>query len=462
MTKYKVATVLAGVLLTTLAHSEQPLSKRPYMSGQSIAIIGAGVSGLSTARALLEQGVDARLITVIESNPQAGGKVDSVQVDGRPYELGAMMIIPHRYAPIEALAKKYNLSTRPVKIKGMDLDITTGKIAAKPSLLESAEAIEEFKRYYLQYKKHFSHLNDPKGFSEIPAALQKSWPDFVRDEGYQEMDKAFASILSASGFLRPEDPPQAAQVARMLSPDGLFRIQTDGIQIFNGRGYQQLWLMEAADLAKSDVTFLYNSTVSSIQRNEQTTSVLIKGGAPLSFDHVMYTGNLEYLPELLDQASPEEVALYKQVTHYDYRSYIMHIKNLPVTDSAVINFVPTMFTVDAGRPILAIKPYADTDVYVVYAYGTPSMSDDTILANIKSDIAKFPGASVGSVESKKAWTYFPHVSIKANMQTFFNSAMNEEGRGGVWFTGEATSYTATIEVYEAAQGMTQLFLQNKL
>jgi protoporphyrinogen oxidase len=52
----------------------------------SFAVLGAGAAGLTSARTLLEAGY--RNITVVESDPTAGGKCRAVEVDGKPFDLG--------------------------------------------------------------------------------------------------------------------------------------------------------------------------------------------------------------------------------------------------------------------------------------------------------------------------------------------------------------------------------------
>nr|WP_247649546.1 FAD-dependent oxidoreductase [Mycobacterium ulcerans] len=57
-----------------------------------IAIVGAGAAGLSAAVRLRDRGYDD--VTVLEGAQQVGGKACSVEVDGRDYDLGAVVITP--------------------------------------------------------------------------------------------------------------------------------------------------------------------------------------------------------------------------------------------------------------------------------------------------------------------------------------------------------------------------------
>src|SRR4051812_9476134 len=65
----------------------------PKASGKrpSIAIVGAGATGLTLASELSHMGFD---VTVLEANAQVGGKCASAHVDGRHYDMGAVAGVP--------------------------------------------------------------------------------------------------------------------------------------------------------------------------------------------------------------------------------------------------------------------------------------------------------------------------------------------------------------------------------
>ena len=55
-----------------------------------VAIIGAGIAGLSAANHLIENGI--KDIVVIEARDRIGGRIHTVKHNGRPLELGAQWI----------------------------------------------------------------------------------------------------------------------------------------------------------------------------------------------------------------------------------------------------------------------------------------------------------------------------------------------------------------------------------
>src|SRR5687767_6128628 len=74
-----------------------------------IAIIGGGVAGLVAARTLVELGVDD--LVVFERASEVGGKSCTVDIDGRPHDLGATMGVPLDYDQVNAIAAEAGIAT---------------------------------------------------------------------------------------------------------------------------------------------------------------------------------------------------------------------------------------------------------------------------------------------------------------------------------------------------------------
>ena len=341
--------------------------RRPYQPGQSIAVIGAGVTGLAAARTLVTEGVDPRLITVFEKNPEPGGKVETIRIDDRDYELGAAVIVPGRYKVIEALARRHGLTTRPLG-RGQQLDVTTGKPAPRRTCLETARLIVQVVRYAVLYHTRFKGFLSPFGYADIPQELKRTWPEFVNEQGLEGMDRAVAPVVGGSGYLRLDDPPQAAQIARLLRVSSILALILRGVRAFDTGGFQELLRREARALQKRGARFEFGRTVTQIVRGDRTN--LMIDGERREFDHVFYTADLSYLGYLLAGASPSELQLFGRVSHYDYRCYILRADGLPnESKSYAAGIIPYMFQGVSERPVLIVKPYADTRIYLVYAYG---------------------------------------------------------------------------------------------
>lgn len=90
-----------------------------------IVIVGAGAAGLSAAVRLRDRGYDD--VTVFEGAQQVGGKACSVEVDGRDYDLGAVVITP-QYPNVLALADRYRVPTFPRSEAALAVDLKIGRL----------------------------------------------------------------------------------------------------------------------------------------------------------------------------------------------------------------------------------------------------------------------------------------------------------------------------------------------
>ena len=76
----------------------------------TIAVVGAGISGLTFATALKERGLEC---VVFERAERVGGKSCTVLIDGRPHDLGATMGVPIDYRPVLRLSRRAGIREVP-------------------------------------------------------------------------------------------------------------------------------------------------------------------------------------------------------------------------------------------------------------------------------------------------------------------------------------------------------------
>lgn len=450
-----------------------------------ILIVGAGVSGLGVARTLIANNVPAANISIVEKAPVAGGKVSSFMYQGATYELGAQMIIPGPYHEIEKLRDEFGLTTRPLG-RGSFMDVNSKQFGAVITAEDIPAFKEQIGRYLTMYATLWNqsieggefHLLGPDGFKHIHPSLKKTWYEFVEENKFQLLNKALMSLLGGSGYAyRQTNPTQAALIVRVLRPE-LFKslfIDQRPIESFNGNGYQELWKRIAQSLeARSGVTFYYDSAVSKITRNsegplEVTLFSKDKSLVTLRPDHVFYTGDLSYLPQILTDEEECETNLFQKIVHSDYRSYLVEVRGLAGLVnksgcSAIRPYIEGIKGADGlltdvfGQPVLLCKPFENTNTLLVYVHGSPEMIDKKIHKNIKQAFAQM-GAKASVIESRK-WKFFPRMSGDA--ETGYRDLLTLEGHGGLWLTGEIFSFAATHESFMNAQDFTNLFMQGKL
>jgi monoamine oxidase len=117
-----------------------------------VCVIGAGIGGLATARALVAHGSD---VTVIEARPRVGGRLHSVPLDGGWIDLGATWFWPHerriislvRDLDIDVFAHHldgdalYDTGDAPHRIDGNPIDVPAGRFTGGAASLAEAVAL---------------------------------------------------------------------------------------------------------------------------------------------------------------------------------------------------------------------------------------------------------------------------------------------------------------------------------
>ncbi len=118
-------------------------------SSKKIIILGAGISGIACARALIERGY--LNITILEARNRVGGRINSLSYKGSALDLGAAWIHGYKNNPITSIAKKLNLGLFPTDdnsvmalqegIGALPEDLVDGYESAYENILELAQNI---------------------------------------------------------------------------------------------------------------------------------------------------------------------------------------------------------------------------------------------------------------------------------------------------------------------------------
>ncbi|CAD5112502.1 DgyrCDS1717 [Dimorphilus gyrociliatus] len=113
-----------------------------FVKSKDIIIVGAGISGISAARILINGGHN---VTVLEARNRVGGRIHTVEVNNNKVDLGASWIHKDNdNHPIYKLAEKFNLKTKEIasSYKVFTKNDQNERIEVNSSLLD--EKYEEY------------------------------------------------------------------------------------------------------------------------------------------------------------------------------------------------------------------------------------------------------------------------------------------------------------------------------
>jgi monoamine oxidase len=119
------AAVLGGATDADAARRKKPAKKKPRARTVDVVVVGAGISGLTTARRLAAKG---RSVVVLEARDRVGGRTLNHDVaPGRPVEAGGEYVGPTQNR-IAAVCKELGVGIYEAYLKGENSYIADGRV----------------------------------------------------------------------------------------------------------------------------------------------------------------------------------------------------------------------------------------------------------------------------------------------------------------------------------------------
>ena len=180
------------------------------LSRFDVAIVGAGVAGLTAARSLRAAGLS---ITVLEARDRIGGRICTHREDGlsAPIELGAEFI--HGTAPeLQTLVQQEAL--RSVDIGGRRFAAIGGRLRPTDDYWERLHRVLRLVKTGAKEDESFRQFLDRKPGGQREATARKWALAFV--EGYQGADARLISAQSTGGDEDPSGDPEAQLTGRIV------------------------------------------------------------------------------------------------------------------------------------------------------------------------------------------------------------------------------------------------------
>jgi cyclopropane-fatty-acyl-phospholipid synthase len=412
-------------LAVAAAAAPRPARARtPLAKDSRIAVIGAGPSGLSSALELRRLGYTN--VVVFEKESEAGGKSHTVDLAGRPHDLGATMGVRGKYDEIARLAEEQGQATVPFP-KQVHYDLQRGSPVGKAPLGQFVKLMGQGLRYLIHHARMAG--GGERGLEVPPAELSDPWPVVMRRLGLDLFADRMTTYLTGYGYGGPETPAVFGE--RMLDASAI-RGAATAQPIMWQNGTQPIWKGVARGL---DVRT--NAAVERIERGADGVSLFLEGGAaPERFDKIILAVDPQAALRVLD-ATAEERALFSRVRYMPYATFAARVEGFSEGKAEVGYLKENMTLERAGRPMAWIKRYADDDVFVFHLFAPAEVSDERITANIAEDMRRLGAGKVTLVDSRR-WPFFPHVDSETmREERFYERARNLQGLNRTVFVNEA-------------------------
>lgn len=397
-----------------------------------IGIVGGGASGLAAARALQDQGFER--VTVLEAGPEVGGKCCTIWHEGRSYELGAAILTP-AYRHTWALAKRYGVT--PNLCLGLAfVDADTGRAQVNryvpPGLGLSGAARLPIEIARVVFSELSKRKQDFPRLDTIDPSLAEPFEAWCARHNFGALLETMRPWATSFGYGYMDEVPAAYMLNYLCLAGPTYEL---------GEGYRGLWRRVAEDL---DV--VCNAEVTRIERGK--TIRVATRGETFEFDDIVLACPLESAQRFLD-TTEEERHLFSQVRYVDYHVVAARVTDMP---SWRYVFIPKNFTRDqAGKPMFYYRRYADSDLVTFYAFPTPRGD-----AGFEEEVGKLVhrmGGQVRSIEHRRHWRYFPHVSTES-MRAGFHAKMEAlQGVRRTYYASEVLSFSCVEPVVAFAHDL---------
>ncbi len=418
--------------IARMAAPKPSLPAQALDPGARICVIGAGPSGLSVASELRARGYAN--VVVLEASERVGGKSYTVDIAGRPHDLGATMGVPYMYDDVVRLgeASSARATAFPPQVQ---YDLTTGTKRAPRTFSETA-AFYAGALQYIATNMRFRAKSD--GNLEVPHEdLAEPFGIVAERYGFSAVGSALDTYLTGYGYGFPASTP-AVFGFRMLGPKAIVGAASGELLMWEN-GTTPIWEGVAKDL---DVRL--NTPVLGIDRSGVRPMVETATGKT-AYDRVVVACDPSQAVSVLD-ASSEERQVFSLIKHMPYSTFACRVRGLAEGRAEVGYLRENMLEDRAGHPMAWIKRYADDDVFVFHLFAPEALSDDAVMAKIREDMGKLGATKVELVEARR-WKFFPHVDGDAmRCDRFFERARNLQGERGTFYANEALSMSTMADV----------------
>jgi predicted NAD/FAD-dependent oxidoreductase len=407
----------------------------------SIAILGGGVSGLVLARTLADLGFER--VVVFEREAQVGGKSCTVEIGGRPHDLGATMGVPLDYRRVLDFGAEAGIHTDPFPVE-QHYSLARRREVLVHSWVELPRIVAQTAKYLALHRRTWRdgglHLADPE--------LHAPWSDVVARHGLEDVSERMLCYRTGYGYGFDDEVP-AVMYASLIRPQTLLGLATKKPFVWRG-GTQPIWTQLAARLGDR-VEIRTHTEVTRITRDGAGAVVTSRRGSHTRtehFDRLVIACDPQQVLHVLD-ASPAERRWFTQVRTYPYATVACEIEGLAPGRTSVGYVDENMRRDRAGHPMAWVKRYADQDIYICHLFAPDELTASEVARRIGEDVARLGGRLV-RVHAMRRWRFFPHFTSAFMRAGGLAEIDRWQGQHATYLVGEVLSFATMARVAELA------------
>ena len=416
----------------------------------SIAILGAGISGLSLARALKKKGYHN--VVLFEREGEVGGKVQTITYGNHVYELGAL-VANHDFKWTMDNAKRYAehlTKTEDACLVDEDGTIFTYRefIKQKVGLLNFVASAAKF----WEVVHHHPELHKP-GFATSGIDLYAPMDEFGKKANISTALEAIRPFLIGCGYGFYESTP--AMYLMKLAPWVLKQPFSNLLsfgQLKTWSTFDQGW-QDLLRRMSQDIDVRLHTEVTQVRRikaDSPTTIEISTHQDVHRFDRLMIAAPLDAALSYLD-ASPREKDLFERIRYVRYVSTIVEGDNL-----FTVHFLPHTTPDKIGHINCIVREHEDDPLFQIYQMLGNGMTCDDALRFAEEDVRLLDGRVV-KVIAQKEWAYFPHVSSADLRDGYYQTLESIQGNKNTYYCGSLFNFETVEHNAVYAEDLVQRF-----
>lgn len=402
-----------------------------------VGVVGAGVCGITAARALTRKGLRVR---VLEQSRAIGGKVTTSWLDGRSYELGALGLSSAARSALSAEGR------RPIPCPMASVRSESGETSILSWWLQSDPEASRAK--LLTALTYRMLMADARCWRKVTP----SFANLHTTTHTNAFAKAIDIVYRGLGYGSIADSPHYAQT---LYDGRTTRAYLYGALGLARHGYSSLegGLQGHMESRAEGLDIQLGAAVTAIRRREGQVQVDVRtpdGSYTQVYDRVLLTGPASSMLGYLD-CSAEEAEVLGAVSYAPCRSTLLRVSGYEGRTFMWFRPHPS-----EGRLALLVKLYPDADVCVAYqSYRSTATSLQASEKALCEDVRTL-GGEVLEVVEQRWWPYYhPHFSpdqVEAGMR---QKAMSVQGSGGVYYAGAWLSFESVLSMVNLANELVE-------
>jgi predicted NAD/FAD-binding protein len=414
-----------------------------------IAVIGGGPAGLTAARTLKQLGYPN--VTVFERRDEVGGKVRSVEVEGRTYDMGAIIAADsYRTVLPMAEAEGQQLIGMPDRVM---VDVAAASTRSVSDYMRDRAGRREIATGLARYWRLMA-ANKPVYNPELafaPKSLCRPFGELMADGGMRGIAPVLGPVYTVLGYGYAERMPALYVMRLMDRPKVRLVIKTalgreqSWPRLFPA-GFQRLWKSVASKLdVKTGIG------VEEVTRNG-AVQLGLSDGSEQRFDRLVCAAPPGAASRFLDISEAEQ-EVFTRVRTIPYHVTLFESDRIPGIDHSRAYLEQHLGPDAIGRSMLLLHPHRDRDLYLSYAYGNATIGREQIIANLTEDVARL-GGNIRRVHKHEAWTdYFPHADADALAGGVLERAAALQGQRATLFAGSFFGFETVEDAATQARAL---------